>query len=72
MPVYTLIITTAVGRQVVTLSDFPDDQIATSDAGKFVSSEHPSLGLARGSGDQAEFLGAWDWSDGRACWTPEE
>ena len=72
MPVYTLVITGADGRQHTTLSDFPDDATAVSDTGQFVSSEHPCAAVARGAGADVEFMGAWDWTDGSPTWTPEE
>ena len=49
MPVYTLVITAADGRQHVTLSDFPNDRTAIADAGAFVSAE-------RGKGDVAALV----------------
>lgn len=71
MPVYTLIITTADGRQVTTLSDFPDDRTAIADTGRFVSQEHPCVALAKDAGGNVEFMGAWDWEANEARWTPE-
>lgn len=72
MPIYTLVITSADGRQHTTTSDFADDRTAIGDMGVFVSGEHPFAALARGAGEEAEFLGAWDWTDGQARWWPEE
>lgn len=71
MPDYTLVITTSDGSQKPTLSTFPDDATAIGDTGKFVSTEHPSVALARGTGDEAEWLGAWDFEDGRPAWSPD-
>ena len=70
MPVYTLIITGADGRQNITLSDFPDDRSAIAQTGQFVSAEHPSLALARDIGE-VEFLGAWDWDANGPRWTSD-
>lgn len=71
MPVYTLVITRADGTQATTLSDFRDDRTAIAEVGIFVSDEHPSAALARDAGDDAEFLGAWDFEDGQPRWTTE-
>jgi hypothetical protein len=71
MPVYTLIVTDAVGRQYTTVTDFPSDEVAISDAGQFVSAEHPSVAIARDVGEAIDFLGAWDLSDGHPGWTRE-
>jgi hypothetical protein len=72
MPVYTLVITGADGHQHTTLSDFPDDRTAITDTGQFVSAEHPTTAVARGAGEDVDFIGAWDWSDGASNWTPED
>ena len=71
MPVYTLVITTADGRQATTLSDFPDDQTAIADTGRFVSEEHPCVALANDAGGDVQFMGAWDFKDGQSRWTAE-
>lgn len=71
MPAYTLVITAADGREHITLSDFPSEEVAISDAGQFVSAEHPSVAIARDAGEAMDFLGAWDWGDGQHRWTRE-
>ena len=71
MPVYTLVIAGADGHQHTTLSDFPNDKAAIGDTGQFVSTEHPSVAIARGAGGDVEFMGAWDWNDGDPSWTPD-
>jgi hypothetical protein len=72
MPVYTVVITVADGRQHTSLSDFSDDKTAIGDLGEFVSLEHPSAAVGRGAGSDVEFLGVWDWSAEGARWTAEE
>jgi hypothetical protein len=71
MPVYTLVVTDPAGDQRTSLSDFPNDAAAIADTGGFVSVDHPSVALARDAGEEVEFLGAWDWLDGGAAWTPD-
>ena len=72
MATYTLVITGANGHQHTTFSDFPDDQTAIADTGVFVSTEHPTVALARGAGEDVEFLGAWDFEGGQPSWRPED
>lgn len=73
MPVYTIVVTGAGdGHQHTTLSEFPDDRTAVEDTRHVLTAEHPSIAVARGSGADVQFLGAWDWSDGQTRWTPEE
>lgn len=71
MPVYTLVITSADGRQHTTFSNFASDEVAISDVGRFVSAEHPSVAIARNAGRAVDFLGKWDWSDRDTGWTSE-
>lgn len=72
MPVYSLSITTAHGRQATTLSDFPNDRTVIADTGRFVSPEHPCVALAKDVGGGVHFIGAWDWEAGAARWTSEK
>jgi hypothetical protein len=69
MTIYTLVITDASGRSNRTLSEFPNDETAIGDVGQFVSAEYPNVAIAGGPEDDAPFLGAWDWREGRAVWT---
>lgn len=39
---------------------------------EFVRQPTRSICVARGSGDEVEWLGAWDWTDGVAAWVPED
>lgn len=63
MPAYR-IITAADRRQYASLSDFPSDEVAISDAGQIASREHPSVAIARAVGNTVNFLGAPELSDG--------
>lgn len=72
MPTYTLVVTAASGHQHVTATEFSDDATAIADAAGVLTEEHPTIAVARGLGGEAEFLGAWNWSDDQPKWTPEE
>lgn len=73
MPIYTLIATHVEGHQHVTAAEFPDDAAVMEGAKNAVSTEHPSIALARGSGDNLEFMGVLErCDDGSIRWTPED
>jgi hypothetical protein len=73
MPTYTLIITNvAAGRQHTTWAEFPNDVTAIKDAAAVLTAELPSIAIARGVGDEIEFLGAWDLVEGSTRWTADE
>jgi hypothetical protein len=73
MPTYTF---TLEGRDLaherVTTEEYGDDAKALIGASNLLGPDTLSVSVARGIGDEVEWLGAWDWSDGRNCWTPEE
>ena len=72
MRTYTLVITDADGQQYTSLSEFNDDVDAIKSSRSVVSERHRSIGIARGSGDEVEWLGVWDWTPGEPRWTPDE
>lgn len=72
MPTFTIIITASDGRQHVNVTEFDDDASAIKEAGTVLSAEHPSVAVARGSGDGMNLLGAWDFEAGQALWWSEE
>ncbi len=54
------------------MTEFRDDATAIEDAAGVLKAEHPTIAVARGSGGEAEFLGAWDWCCGQPKRTAEE
>lgn len=73
MPIYTLTITgTDDGHQHTTVVDFSDDASVIADTRAVLDQEHASLAIARGRGDEVEFMGVWDWCEGQPRWTPDE
>jgi hypothetical protein len=68
MPLYTLVIAMANGRQHTTVYDFPDDASAIADLGQFISTEFPNVAVAHCAGDDLEWLGAWAWANGTPVW----
>ena len=58
---------------------FADDAEAIREAGEILRAQQDatlpspatSIGVARGGGDEAEWLGAWDCVDGELTWTPD-
>jgi len=73
MPTYTIVVTGLDGHQHVTPVEFRDDGTIIADTRQALTEEHRSIAVARGCGDEVEFLGAWDRDEsGEARWTPEE
>ncbi|HEY8615466.1 hypothetical protein [Phenylobacterium sp.] len=69
---YTLVITGPDGRQQTTLTDYRDDDTTIADVRHLLSAHQPSIAIARGHGDQLQFLGAWAWRSGTCVWTPDQ
>ena len=73
MPLYTLTLTGADGRQHTIHDEFPDDETAICNAAHRVTPQQPTLAVTRGAGEEAEYLGGWDWSGGSVQrWTPDD
>jgi len=68
MPIYRLIIATALGEEATTLAVFSTDKIAFQTAGGFVSRKFPSAAIARGPDEGDRLLGVWIWDGVRAHW----
>lgn len=73
MPLYTLTLTGADGRQHTTHDEFPDDETAICNAARLVTPQQPTLAVTRGTGEEIEYLGGWDWSgDAAQWWKPDD
>jgi hypothetical protein len=48
------------------------DEVAVRDAAKMLGPGHIAVSLGRGTGDEVEWLGAWDWCEGEPRWSAEE
>jgi hypothetical protein len=69
VPTYALVVCTeASGIDELVVTEFRDDATAVARATVFLSPELPVVGVARRSGDDLEFLGAWDWCGGAPRW----
>jgi hypothetical protein len=73
MAAYTLAILGSNGHRHDGLVEFADDQAVIDASREALTPEHASIAIARGRGDDLEFIGVWRrGEDGRPRWTPEE
>lgn len=49
-----------------------NDVAAVVVAAKLLGPGHAAVSVGRGEGDAVEWLGAWDWCEGKPRWTAEE
>jgi hypothetical protein len=59
-------------REEAEVLNFDNDADALLAAADMLSEHHRSVAVARGTSDEAEWLGAWDWDAGGRRWTPDE
>lgn len=68
---YTLVTTLADGQQHTTSTDSPDDETLVASVREQLSATYVSIAIARGLGDEVDWLGVWDWNDGDPSWTED-
>jgi hypothetical protein len=51
---------------------YDNDADAIFSGRDMLAPSHLSVGVGRGVDDAVEWLGAWDWCDGKPRWAPEE
>ncbi|MDP3611741.1 MAG: hypothetical protein Q8R98_07810 [Rubrivivax sp.] len=68
---YTLVTTTTDGQQHTTSTDFPDDEAIIQSVRDQVSEKYVSIAIARGLGDEVDWMGVWDWNEGSPTWAPD-
>lgn len=73
VPDYTISVEAEdLSREEAEVLHFDNDADALLAGADMLSEHHCSVAVARGTGDEAEWLGAWDWHAGGRRWTPDE